>query len=157
MLKAISAAVLAIGLSALPASANPITFQGSAAIEGVTSQCVNDGFGVDGYLTMTYEFANGTSGASDALVLLTGRSAFRIISNDPSGTLIGQVPTNDVYISSRAGLFNYASSSNLAISTVGGNPLSAGVNVKVIGTINDAFVAGCTMTLHGLLVVRPIQ
>lgn len=157
MRNAISSALLAVLLSSAPAWANPITFQGSAAIEGVTAQCVNDGFGVDGYLTMTYEYANGTSGDSDALVLLTPRSAFRIISADPSGTLIGQVATHDTYISSRAGLFSYTSSSNLSISTVGGNPLSAGVNVKVIGTINDAFVSGCTMTLHGLVVVRPIQ
>lgn len=157
MHKAISSAMLAVCVSSLPAFANPVSFQGSAAIEAVTSQCVADGFNVDSYLTMTYSYANGTSGDSDALVLLTTRAAFRIISTDPSGTLIGQVPTRDVFINSRAGLFNYSSSSNLSISTVGGNPLSAGVNVKVTGTINDAFVSGCTMTLHGLLVVRPTQ
>ena len=157
MHKALTSAMLAVCMSSMTASATPITFQGSVAVEGVTAQCVNDGFNVDNYLTMTYAYANGTAGDSDALALITSRAAFRIISTAPSGTLIGPVPTRDVFINSRAGLFNYTSSSNLSISTVGGNPLSAGVNVKVLGTINDAFVSGCTITLHGLLVVRPVQ
>lgn len=150
-------ALLVSGAFALPAAANPISFQGSMALENVTSPCIDDGFNVDGYYTMTFSYANGTSGASDALAIVTPRAALRIISTAPSGTLVGPVPTYDTLITSQAGLYNYASSSNLSISTVGGKPLSAGVNVKVIGTINDAFRAGCTMTLHGLVVVRPIQ
>lgn len=157
MRKLICSALLVVGAASLPAQADPISFQGAAALESVTSPCIDDGFNVDGYYTMTFSYANGTSGASDALAIVTPRAALRLVSTDPSGTLSGPVSTYDTLINSRAGLFTYPSSSNLSISTVGGKPLSAGVNVKVVGTIDDAFVSGCTLTVHGLVVVRPVQ
>lgn len=155
MHKKVYAAMLVFFLSTLSALADPVTFQGSLALEGVTAPCTNDGFNIGNYLTVVYTYANGTAGDNDVLAIFGSRFTFRIVSTDASGTLIGPVGNRDTYINSRAGLFSYTSSSNLAISTFGGNPLSAGVNVKVLGTINDAFVTGCTITVHGLLVVRP--
>ena len=157
MNKVIASAVLLFFMSALSAFASPVSFQGSLAIEDATQPCIDDGFSKGTYLTVVYSYANGTSGDSDALAIFAGRSTFRIISTDASGTLSGPVANRDIFINSRAALFSYTSTSNLQISTVGGNPLSTGVNLKILGTINDAFVSGCTITVHALLVVRPIQ
>lgn len=155
MRKIVCSTLLAFFLSTLSAWADPVYYQGSLVIEGTTAPCVSDGFKVGEYLPLVYTYANGTTGYSDALAIFGNQYSFRILSTDASGTLIGPVANRDTFISRRAGLFDYTSSSNLSIGTVGGNSLSTGVNVKILGTINDAFVSGCTITVHALLVVRP--
>ena len=133
-----------------------ITFQGSTTLESLTDQC-SPYFGVGQEYNIIYRYKFASTDPNDALSIITDRSAFRIISADPSGSLNGNVSTNDTNTDRHAGLEQYASSSNLSIASAGGtNPISSAVNLKVLGTINDFFsVSGCTATLHSLLVLTP--
>lgn len=141
-----------------PAMANQRTFSGTAVIENTTTQC-SPYFASDGSFNVTYRYKNVSSDLSDALTFLTDRSVFRVESADLTGSLNGSVQVTQTKIDSRSNLFTAVNDSvNLSISSVGGNPVSSAVNVKIVGTLNDAFViSGCTLTIHALLVLRPIQ
>lgn len=153
MRKILAVAALTACVTPIQAFADPLAFEGSAAIEDVSPGCKGI-IGNHGYESIFYQYSNNTT-INDAILLLPGRSAFRLESSDPSHALNGAVSTNDVSIGSHTTMTTYVSSSNLSISTVGGNALSAAVNVKILGTINDFLEKGCTITIHALLIVRP--
>ncbi len=148
--------VLLCGLAS-HACAAPRIYEGDLVVEQSNQACINDGFNVGNYNKIIYAYFNNTDGDNDALSIITGRALFRTVSTDASHSLNGPVAGNDTVVNGSAGLFSYASSSNLAITTVGGNSLATGVNLKIIGSINDFFVKNCTITFHALLIVRPNQ
>ena len=153
MYRRLAAACLAFGFSTISASADPLFFQGSSTIESVNDGCAN-AVAPGSFATMFFRYSNGTAGTADALSIYTPHSLFRITSKDPSGSLNGQFVTANT-TDNLASRSSATSSVNLSESTVGGNPLSSAINLKVIGTINDYFgIVGCNVQVHGLLVVR---
>lgn len=153
MYRLFAAACLALGVSSLSASADPLFFQGSVTIESVNDGCTG-AVGPGSYATMFFRYSNNTDGVADALSIYTPHSLFRVSSKDASGSLNGQYVTANT-TDNLASRSSATSSVNLSESTVGGNPLSSAVNVKVIGTMNDYFgIVGCNVQVHGLLVVR---
>ena len=139
------------------AYAAPRIYEGNFVVEQLNQACINDGFNVGNYEKIVYAYFNNTDGDNDALSVITGRAAFRMVVANPGRTLNAPVATNDTVVGGGAGLSSYTSSSNLAITTVGGNSLATGVNLKIIGSINDFFVKDCTITIHALLIARPNQ
>lgn len=89
--------------------------------------------------------------------MYANRVAVRIISTNASGSLNSNVATSNTIIDTHANVLTQASSVDLSITSVGGNPTPTAVNLKMLGTLNDFFgVLGCSLTIHGLLVVRPV-
>lgn len=153
MYRVFAAACLALGVSSLSASANPLFFQGSVTIESVNDGCAN-AVAAGSYATMFFLYSNNTSGVADAMSIYTPHSLFRFSSRDASGSLNGQYATSNT-TDNLASRSSATSSVDLSESTLGGNPLGTAINVKVIGTVNDYFgIVGCDVQVHGLLVVR---
>jgi hypothetical protein len=116
--------------------------------------------------TVVYRFTLNPSVVADALAFVSEHSDARVVSTQsPSFSLSnaivgGPSTTNWDYINSRAGAPTgpFPSSSNLTFGRGGGSgPIvpTSGAAI-VVGTINDFLaISGCTVTLHGAMVVRP--
>ncbi len=132
------------------------TFQGTAFVTAVTSQCA-DKFVIGSFFTHVYRQKIGAADPADAMSFVTDRSAFRVLSTDASGGLQGAVATNNAYISHQS---NFAAglvgATSLTISSSGGAALTIANSLKYVGTVNDFFgIVGCVVTIRAVGVLRP--
>ena len=131
-----------------------------------SSTCQAQSINYGDSFTVVYRFTLNPSSVADALSFVTPHSVARIVSTQsPSFSLSnvivgGPSTTNWDYINSRAGVptATFSSTSNLQFGRGGGSgPITSTSGAAlVVGSINDFLaISGCTVNIHGAMVLRP--